>query len=95
MRLVKDCQTAWQALGQVHEGQQKEAEENLIFRRSLYIVSDIKEGELFTKLNIRSIRPGYGLLPKYIDQIMGCRAKCDLVRGSALTWEAVQIDGNI
>ena len=59
------------------------------FARSLYVVKDIKKGEKFTRENVRSIRPGYGLHPKYLPQILGKRACRDLERGEALKWEYV------
>lgn len=62
-------------------------EKNRRFARSLYTVADIKAGEVFTSENIRSIRPGYGLAPKYYDQILGKKASCDLPFGTALKLE--------
>ena len=58
-------------------------------RRSLFIVKDIKAGELITQENVRSIRPGYGLHPKYYHEVLGKPAKVDLERGTALDWEGV------
>jgi len=60
------------------------------FSRSLYVVKDIKKGEKLTPDNIRSIRPGYGLHPKYYNEILGKRAKCDIERGTACKWELIQ-----
>lgn len=59
----------------------------MIGRRSLYVVEDIKEGDFLTESNIRSIRPSYGLKPKYYKQVLGKRAKRDIERGTALKWE--------
>jgi pseudaminic acid synthase len=60
------------------------------FSRSLYIVKDIKAGELFTEFNIRSIRPGYGLHPKYYKEVIGKQAKKDLVRCTPLRREDIK-----
>jgi len=59
------------------------------FARSLYVVKDIKKGETFTRENIRSIRPGYGLHPKYLPQIIGKKACKDLSKGDRLRWEDI------
>lgn len=58
-------------------------------RRSLYVVEDIKEGEVFTEKNVRSIRPSYGLAPKHYDSVIGKRAGCDIERGTALKWKMI------
>jgi sialic acid synthase SpsE len=57
-----------------------------VFRRSLFVVEDMKAGEEFTARNLRSIRPGYGLPPKHLGEILGRRAKRDLSRGTPLQW---------
>ena len=62
-----------------------------IFRRSLFAVTDIETGETLTQANVRSIRPGYGLSPKYFDQVIGARAKTRINRGTPLSWELVDI----
>ena len=56
------------------------------FRRSIYVVKDVKAGELLTNENIRRIRPGFGLPPKHIDEVLGKTAKMDIERGTALSW---------
>ena len=85
MQLCKDSKTAWSALGNINYERKKSEKENLIFRRSLYVVQDIKAGEVFTPENVRSIRPGYGLVPKYYDEVIGKLAKQDINQGTALT----------
>ena len=60
---------------------------SLQFKRSLYVVKDIKEGEKFTSENLRVIRPGDGLAPKYYEKILGKTAKEDINRATALTWD--------
>jgi len=61
-----------------------------VFRRSIYIVRDIGVGELFTGENLRIIRPGFGLAPRHLDEILGRKAKRALTRGTALTWDAIK-----
>ena len=82
--MASGCRTAWAALGQVHYGATPSEEPNLQFRRSLYVVADIAKGEPFTKHNLRSIRPGHGLPPRMIDEVMGQAASRDLSRGTPL-----------
>lgn len=90
--LVRDCRTAWSARGEVRIGRQEEAEKSLVFRRSLYVVSDVQAGDTLSRDNVRSIRPGYGLAPKHIDDILGRTAKRKIVRGTPLTWELIADD---
>lgn len=87
--LCKDSKIAWSALGQAGYDRKPAEEQNLVFRRSLYVVKDIKAGEPITKENVRSIRPGYGLAPKYFDEIAGKAARTDIKRGTALNWKMV------
>jgi pseudaminic acid synthase len=88
-RLVEDCRAAWSSLG--HAGYERSAaeRENLMFRRSLYVVKDVAVGEELTSRNIRSIRPGYGLAPKHLSKILGRRAAHALKRGDPLRWEDI------
>ncbi len=85
--LVKGCRTAWEALGQVSYERAESERGNMVFRRSLYVVQDIAEGEALTTENVRSIRPGYGLAPKHFPEVLGRRAARPLSRGTALQWE--------
>tara|TARA_Y100001968_G_C19442894_1_gene763571 strand:+ start:1114 stop:2133 length:1020 start_codon:yes stop_codon:yes gene_type:complete len=71
--------------------QKKKAEiENVKFRRSIYIVKDLKKGDKLDETNIRRIRPGYGLLPKYFNEVIGKKINCDVERGTALDWSLIE-----
>ncbi|HDH87032.1 MAG TPA: pseudaminic acid synthase [Desulfobacteraceae bacterium] len=87
--LVIETKRAWQALGKVSYGPTEKEKKSLIFRRSLYIVKDMKKGDIFTKENLRAIRPGLGLPPKYYDILLGKGVNRDAKRGTALNWEMV------
>lgn len=87
--LVKTCRTASAALGSAHYNLKPSEEANAQFRRSLYVVADVAAGEAFTPDNVRSIRPGFGLPPKYLDQVLGAVAARPLRRGEALDWSMV------
>lgn len=84
-QLCKDSKTAWEALGHVNYERTEAEKGNVKFRRSLYVVKDIAEGELLTPENVRSIRPGFGLPPKYYEQVIGCKAIGDIQKGTALS----------
>ena len=86
-RLVRDCTTAWEAIGSVHYEQVPSEAGNVQYRRSLYVVRDIKAGERVDAANVRSIRPGHGLAPKSLPEVLGRRAIRDLQRGTPLAWE--------
>ena len=77
------------AMGLVHFGPNSHDVENTDFRRSLFVVADIKQGDAFTEANIRSIRPGMGLAPKNMRQIIGKTAQTDIRRGTPLGWEHI------
>ena len=86
------CQAVRQsflALGSVHYGAVDSEKDMVPYRRSLYVVRDIASGEPLTEENIRSIRPGNGLPPKHLNDILGRRASCDLTRGTALSWNMI------
>jgi N-acetylneuraminate synthase len=82
--LVTDCKDAWRALGEAGFDLLGSEQGSLVFRRSLYVVADIAEGEAFTARNLRSIRPGYGMAPKHLADVLGRVAARDLKRGEAL-----------
>ena len=87
--LVSDCERAWQALGTVSYGPTDAERPSLAFRRSLYVAQNMRAGELFTELNLRAIRPGRGLAPKYYDQLLGRPVKRDVRRGTPVSWDLV------
>jgi pseudaminic acid synthase len=87
--MVEAIRTVEKALGRVHYGISQEEAKSRVFRRSLFVVEDIKAHDVFTEDNVRSIRPGHGLAPKYLPEVLGRRAACDLLRGTPLKWEHV------
>jgi len=88
--LVDTVRLAEQAIGTICYGGTETEEKSKVFRRSLFAVQDIKEGEPFTSENVRSIRPGFGLAPREMDGVMGQTATCDIARGTPLTWAHFQ-----
>ena len=88
--MVQAIRTAEKALGDIHYGVSDEEAKSRVFRRSLFVVKNVKAGECFTPENVRSIRPGRGLPPKYLDQVLGRRARRDLARGTPLTWDVIE-----
>jgi N-acetylneuraminate synthase len=85
--MVEAIRTAEQALGTVHYGVSEREAPSKVFRRSLFVVQDMKTGDRFTAENVRSIRPGYGLHTRYLDKVMRKEASCDIRRGTPLTWD--------
>lgn len=85
--LVTETERAWQALGVVRYGATDAEKKSLVFRRSLYISSDVKQGTVLSPANVRCVRPGLGLPPKYFDQVMGLKLNRDVAKGTPLTWE--------
>ena len=85
--LVVESERAFLALGNIQYGVQKAETNSLNFKRSLYVSKDIKAGEIFTKENIRVIRPGFGLPPKFYETVLGKKAVKDIKAGTPLTWE--------
>jgi pseudaminic acid synthase len=83
-KLVENVRIAEKAIGKVHYGLTDKEKQSKIFRRSLFAVKDIKKGEEFTESNIKSIRPGHGIKPKYLTQMLGKKAKEDIGKGIPL-----------
>lgn len=85
--LVREARFAWQALGQVHFGCSEGDKKSIKYRRSIYVSRDIKAGETLSPANIKIIRPAFGLEPRHYELVVGRKAKQDLKRGTALSWE--------
>lgn len=87
--MVDAVRSAEQALGKVHYGLTEKEQASRMFRRSLFVVKDMRAGEVFNAENLRCIRPGHGLAPKYLPEILGRRAACDVAVGTPLNWDLV------
>jgi N-acetylneuraminate synthase len=87
--MVEAIRVAEQALGQVSYDITEREAASRVFRRSLFVVQDVKAGEVFTEANVRSIRPGYGLHTRYLPEILGRRAARDIERGTPFDWKMV------
>ena len=87
--LVNECKQAWLAKGKTNFRRSDIEKENLIFRRSLYFVNDLKKGQSITEKDIRIIRPGYGLAPKNFQKIIGKKVNKDVEYGTPLSWEVL------
>ena len=87
--LVEAVHIAEKSLGTVHYGVSDKEAKSRMFRRSLFVVKDMKAGEVFTEENVRSIRPGHGLHPRYLKEALGRRASRDIERGTPLSWELI------
>lgn len=85
-RMVDEVRVVEQALGSVHYGVSAREAESRVFRRSLFVVADVKAGEPFTSENVRSIRPGHGLHTRHLEEVMTHKAAQDLARGTPLQW---------
>jgi pseudaminic acid synthase len=87
--MVEAVRVAEKALGTVQYGVSEAEAKSRVFRRSLFVVKDIKAGELFTNENVRSIRPGHGLHTRYLANVIGRKAICDILRGTPLEWNLI------
>jgi sialic acid synthase SpsE len=87
--LVEESERAFLALGVIQYGVQKEELKSLMHKRSIYITKDMRAGDVFTADNIRVIRPGMGLAPKYFDVLLGKKINKDVKRGTALTFDLI------
>jgi pseudaminic acid synthase len=85
--LVTETERAFLALGNIQYGVQKAEEKSLLFKRSIYVSKDVKPGDVFSSDNLKIIRPGYGLAPKFWDAIIGKKVKEAIQAGTPLTWE--------
>lgn len=84
--LVVETERAWQSLGRVTYGPTNEEKKSLVFRRSIYISEDLKSGDVLTTGNIRCVRPGLGLPPKYYPMLLGRRVNKDVSKGAPMSW---------
>lgn len=88
-QMVQAIREVEQALGDVSYERTAEEAHNVCFRRSLFVVQDVKKDDRFTEANVRPIRPGYGLLPRYLDAVLGKRATRDIQRGTPVSWDLI------
>ena len=89
-QLVAETQRAWQSLGRVSYGPSEAEVKSLQYRRSLYIIQDLNAGDLLTRATVRAIRPGLGLPPKYLEEVLGRTLNQDVARGTALNWGLIR-----
>ena len=92
--LVEGCRTAFEALGKADYARAPSEKGNMVSRRSLYVVQDIAAGQPFTPENVRSIRPGFGLAPKHLPDVLGKRAARSIARGTPLALEDVAAEAS-
>jgi pseudaminic acid synthase len=85
--LVVETERAWKSLGQIRYGGTEDEKKSLIFRRSLYITKDLEIGQELNVENLRAIRPGYGMPPKFLDVLLGRRINRDVKAGTPVSWE--------
>lgn len=90
--MVEAVRGTEKALGAIDFSVSEKEQESLVFRRSIFVVQPVRQGECFTPENLRSIRPANGLKPKYFDQLMGARAKVAIERGTPLSWGLVDTE---
>ncbi len=90
--LCHGTKTAWQALGRVDYGRKSSEQGNVKFRRSLYFVKDMKAGDVIAQDCVRSVRPGFGLAPRYLDQLIGRKVRSDVRFATPVRWDLVDSD---
>jgi len=88
--MVEAVRTVGKSLGTVSYNPTAQEAASRVFRRSLFVVQNMKAGEIFSDHNLKSIRPGYGLPPKYYDTLMGKKVKQDVIKGTPLTWDLIE-----
>lgn len=89
-QLVEETERAWQSIGKINYGATQAEKKSLQFRRSLYITKDLKAGDVLTDQNVRAIRPGFGLPPEYLNEVLGMPLKRDVEMGTPLTWRLIR-----
>lgn len=90
--LCQGAKTAWAALGRVDYGRKSSEQGNVKFRRSLYFVKDMKAGDVIAQDCVRSVRPGFGLAPRYFDQLIGRKVRSDVRFATPVRWDLVESD---
>ncbi|WP_407151432.1 pseudaminic acid synthase [Bradyrhizobium sp. ORS 86] len=93
--LVVETERAWMALGDVHYGLTEKEKKSLIFRRSLYVAEDLAAGDALTDRNLRIIRPGLGLPPKYFETLLGKRVGRAVRKGTPMSWDLLSSDESV
>ena len=88
--LVVETERAWQSLGQVSYGPTEAEQKSLMFRRSVYFAEDIQAGEVLTAKNLRVVRPGFGLHPRFYQSLLGKRARNDIEKGTPAVWGLIE-----
>ena len=88
--LVKDCKDAWQSIGKVGFSRPKSEKQSLKYRRSIYFIENLTAGSLITTNSIRAIRPGFGISPKFFDELIGKKVKFDVERGDPVTVDIIE-----
>jgi len=92
--MAEAVRCAQRSIGTIQYGAAAEEMKSRVFRRSLFVVEDIKRGEFFSPVNVRSIRPAHGLHPRHLPEIIGRTAAHDVVRGTPLSWDLIGPHGN-
>ncbi len=92
-QMVEAVRTVEKALGQAQLGRSAQEEASLVFRRSLFVVEDVRAGERLTPRSVRIIRPGHGLAPRHLDEVLGRAAVADIRRGTPLQWDMMSNEG--
>ncbi|NKB44736.1 MAG: pseudaminic acid synthase [Alphaproteobacteria bacterium] len=87
--VIDDCRAAWRSRGEIRQGPTESEKGSLAFRRSLYVVRDLRAGDIISSSVIRSIRPGYGLAPKHLNDVLGRPCTRDISRGEAVDWTMI------
>ncbi len=85
--MVEAIRVAEKAMGRVNYELTRSEAASRVFRRSLFVVRDMKAGEVFTEKNVHSIRPGHGLLPKHLPEVLGRPIRCDAKAGTPVSWD--------
>ena len=93
-QLVIETKRAWQSLGKVTYGPTEAEKSSTDFRRSLYISEDMKKGDVLNEKNLRIVRPGFGLQPKFYNILLGRKVSCDVKKGTSVSWDIISDKNN-